>query len=35
MGAGVYVVVLVVGAVAYLISARTVGAERAKVKSAA
>jgi putative oxidoreductase len=35
MGAGVYVVVLVVGVVAYLVGARAVGAERAKVNRAA
>jgi putative oxidoreductase len=35
MGAGVYVVVLVVGAAAYFISSRAVSAERAKVNRAA
>src|SRR5256885_10246884 len=35
MGAGVYVAVLVVGAVAYLAGARAVGAESAKVNRAA
>ena len=35
MGAGVFVVVLVVGAVAYLVSARAVGAQTAKVNRAA
>jgi putative oxidoreductase len=34
-GAGVYVVVLVVGTVAYLVSSRAVGAERAKVNRVA
>jgi putative oxidoreductase len=35
MGAGVYVAVVVVGTVAYLVGARTVGAEPAKVNRAA
>jgi putative oxidoreductase len=35
MGAGIYVAVLVVGALAYLVGARTVGAEGAKVNRAA
>jgi putative oxidoreductase len=35
MGAGVYVAVLVVGAVAYLVGARAVGSEPAKVNRAA
>jgi putative oxidoreductase len=35
MGAGVYIVVLVVGALAYLVGARTVNAESAKVNRAA
>ncbi len=35
MGAGVYVVVLVVGTVAYLLSSRASGAERAKANRAA
>ena len=35
MGVGVYVLVLVVGVVAYLVGSRTVGAERAKVNRAA
>jgi putative oxidoreductase len=35
IGAGVYVVVLVVGTVAYLVSSRAVGAERAKVNRVA
>ena len=34
MGAGVYIVVLVVGALAYLVGARTVNAESAKVNRA-
>jgi putative oxidoreductase len=34
MGAGIYVAVLVVGVVAYLVGARTVGAEGAKVNRA-
>ena len=35
MGVGVYVLVLVIGVVAYLVGSRTVGAERAKVNRAA
>jgi putative oxidoreductase len=35
MGAGVYVVVLIVGTVAYLVGSRTVGAESARAKRAA
>jgi hypothetical protein len=35
MGAGVYVAVVVVGVVAYLVGARAIGAEPAKVSRAA